>query len=191
MYKKCKTPESLNRQHEFELCLLNMMKTMPYKNISVTDLCSQIGIARKNFYRYFENKEDVLLALIDHTITKYPKYKIPFPVTSPDLIKEIEQYLSFWQSHQTLLDALERNRLGTLLVERVLKHAWRFDIDLLQTEGTINDPNNVIFVISGLITLIFTWHHGNYQIPKGQLAQTIFTLLTRPLYPLTDLQAYI
>lgn len=186
MYKKCKTSESLKRQREFEACLLDMMKSIPYKKISVTDLCAKIGIARKNFYRYFENKDDVLVALIDHTITEYPKYKFPFPNTSNDLFKEIDQYLYFWKTNHLLLDALTNNRLETILMERVLIHAWRFDKTLLKTEGTIKDPNNVTFVISGLISLVFVWHRENYKTPKCQLACTIQRLLSEPIFTLSD-----
>jgi len=186
MYKNCKTPESAMRQYEFEQCLLHTMKHTAYSNISVTYLCAQIGIARKNFYRYFDNKEDVLLALIDHTISRYQKYKFPFPDNSNDLLIELEQYLTFWQDNSTLLEALEKNHLGTLLVERVLTFAWRLDIPILYKEGTIKDPNRVIFVTSGLITLIFTWHHGNYQTPKEELVLRIHRLLSAPIFNLND-----
>jgi len=174
------------RQHEFELCFLDMLETIPYHSVSVTDLCIKMNIGRKNFYRYFENKEDVLLALIDHTIAEYPKYIFPFPDNSKDLIKELEQYLSFWKEKHSLLEALEKNHLGTLLVERVLVHAWRLGSDLLHAEGTIKDPNKVIFAVSGLITLIFVWHHGNYKIPKKQLAVSIQQMFAKPLFSLTD-----
>lgn len=186
MYKKCKTSEALKRQREFETCLLTMMKSIAYKKISVTDLCSKIGIARKNFYRYFENKDDVLVALIDHTINEYPKYKFPYPNTSNDLFKEIDQYLNFWQNNHLLLEALTNNCLETILMERVLIHAWRFDKTLLQFDGTINDPNNVTFVISGLISLVFVWHRENYKTPKCQLARIIQRLLSEPIFPLSN-----
>ncbi|MBQ2705627.1 MAG: TetR/AcrR family transcriptional regulator [Agathobacter sp.] len=184
MYKNCKTIESAARQREFETCLLNIMKTVPYENISVTDLCAQVGIARKNFYRYFGNKDDVLCALIDHTLLDYSKFKSCDVGDSLDDIKEILQYLSYWQLHKPLLDALEKNRLSTKLIERVLIHAWREDtgfLQLLHAKGNISDPNNVLFAVSGIITLIVTWHHSGYQESKEQLTTTIYQLLTCPI----------
>jgi len=64
MYKNCKTPESAMRQYEFEQCLLHTMKHTAYSNISVTYLCAQIGIARKNFYRWSS-------AYLRKSMTKY------------------------------------------------------------------------------------------------------------------------
>ncbi|MBQ2901036.1 MAG: TetR/AcrR family transcriptional regulator [Agathobacter sp.] len=184
MYKICKTIESATRQREFESCLLNTMKTIPYESISVTDLCAQVGIARKNFYRYFGNKDDVLCALIDHTLLDYSQFETPYTSESPDGIKEILQYLSYWQVHKPLLDALGKNGLSTKLIERVLIHAWREDtgfLQLLHAKGNISDPSNVLFAVSGIITLIVTWHHSGYQESKEQLATTIYQLLTCPI----------
>jgi len=186
MYKICKTQESIKRQHSFEISLLNLMKTTSYKSISITDLCKEVGISRKNFYRYFTNKDDVLLALIDHTIQEYPKYIFPFPKTKEDIFTEMEQYLSFWKSHRLLLDALFKNRLGSILVERVIRHAWRFDKSLLNTSSSLQEPNNVSFVISGIITLVFLWHNKNYEPSESQLATTICKLLSEPIFPIED-----
>ena len=68
MYKICHTEESSRRQRELEAGLLEAMKNLPYEKITLTDLCRQLDIPRKSFYRYFPAKEDCLLALIDHTL---------------------------------------------------------------------------------------------------------------------------
>lgn len=184
VYKICKTEESAQRQREFERSLLELMKSVPYDAISVTDLCNHVGIARKNFYRYFGNKDDVLCALLDHTLLDYSKYEMPDfydAVTAP---KEIVQYLSYWQKEKPLLDALSANGLSTKLIERVLMHAWQQDtgfLRVLEVGGKEADPNTVLFAVSGIITLVVTWHHSGYKEPKEQLASAIFRLMTEPI----------
>ena len=68
MYKACKTEQSAARQRELEQGLLAAMISHPFDEISISDLCTQIGIPRKSFYRYFSSKEGALHALLDHTL---------------------------------------------------------------------------------------------------------------------------
>ena len=184
MYKICKTEESARRQREFEVSLLEHMKTHPYDAISVTDLCNDVGIARKNFYRYFGNKDDVLCALLDHTLLDYSKYEIPILDPTMPAPIEIVQYLSYWQEQKPLLDALAANGISSRLIERVLMHAWQQDtgfLQVLEVGGQKADPNTVLFAVSGIITLVITWHHSGYKESKEQLAATIFRLMTQPI----------
>ena len=53
MYKLCKTEQSAQRQRSLEEGLLPAMKTKRYEEITISDLCSQMEIPRKSFYRYF------------------------------------------------------------------------------------------------------------------------------------------
>lgn len=69
MYKICHTEESSRRQRKLEQGLLEALQIQGYHKITLTDLCSQLKIPRKSFYRYFPTKEDCLLALIDHTLS--------------------------------------------------------------------------------------------------------------------------
>ena len=61
MYKICHTEESSRRQRELEAGLLEAIKNFPYEKITLTELCPQLNIPRKSFYRYFPTKEDCLL----------------------------------------------------------------------------------------------------------------------------------
>ena len=53
MYKLCKTEQSAARQRQLEEGLLTVMLTRRYDEISVSDLCDDLAIPRKSFYRYF------------------------------------------------------------------------------------------------------------------------------------------
>ena len=53
MYKLCKTEQSANRQRQLENGLLAAMLSRHYEEISVSDLCDNLNIPRKSFYRYF------------------------------------------------------------------------------------------------------------------------------------------
>ena len=63
MYKLCKTEQSAQRQRQLEEGLLTAMRTKRYEEISISDLCDQMGIPRKSFYRYFFGTDGALHAL--------------------------------------------------------------------------------------------------------------------------------
>ena len=69
MYKICHTEESSRRQRELERGLLQAMGKQPYEKITLTELCRELKVPRKTFYRYFPTKDDCLLALVDHTLS--------------------------------------------------------------------------------------------------------------------------
>ena len=52
MYKLCKTEQSARRQKELEQGLLKIMLQSRYEDISVSELCDNLNIPRKSFYRY-------------------------------------------------------------------------------------------------------------------------------------------
>ena len=55
MYKLCKTEQSANRQRSLEQGLLQAMQIKHFDEISVSDLCAQLDVPRKAFYRYFDS----------------------------------------------------------------------------------------------------------------------------------------
>ena len=63
MYKECVSKHAIARQREIEQGLLKYMTYKPYENITVIDLCQQLSIPRKAFYRYFSNKDGALYAM--------------------------------------------------------------------------------------------------------------------------------
>lgn len=69
MCKNCETAEAATRQREFELCLLKNMKSIPYEDISVTDLCAQVGIARKIFTGISARKTGFIFSSLGNTTT--------------------------------------------------------------------------------------------------------------------------
>ena len=71
MYKICQTEQSIRRQRELEAGLLKMLQKRRYEDISVSDLCGELQIPRKSFYRYFSNKDGALMALLDHTLMEF------------------------------------------------------------------------------------------------------------------------
>lgn len=190
MYKLCKTEQSAARQRQLEEGLLLAMSTRQYETISVSDLCDQLGIPRKSFYRYFSGKDGALLALIDHTLLEFEVFAIPVqPGEKRSSITDLERFFSFWLHQKPLLDALQRSNLSGELVVRSVEHALEdvgWPSRFLHHEEKNARRYATTFGVCGLMSMVLDWHHGGYEMSPGQMASVAVQLLTEPLFSQKD-----
>lgn len=185
VYKLCKTEQSAARQRQLELGLLEAMGTHHYEQITVSDLCEWMQIPRKSFYRYFSGKDGALHALIDHTLLEYSAgsgYWVPVKKNSTR--RELEELFRFWKANKQLLDALNRNGLSGVLIERAIGYALdvaglnrREDQKAILTE----QEHMTVFASCGLMSMIVQWHDGGYALSPQQMALIAQRILTKPL----------
>lgn len=186
MYKLCKTESAATRQRELEAGLLRVMLKCRYEEISVSDLCQQLNIPRKSFYRYFSGKDGALHALLDHTLMEYES----FPGSYRDgqdrsLEKDLERFFLFWLHHRPLLDALQKNAMSSILIQRCIDSAMKGQLiprRFLRTEDSETMEGIILFTICGLMTMVLNWHHSGYPKPAGFMAKTAVRLLSQPLF---------
>ena len=187
MYKLCKTEQSAARQKALEQGLLQCMLLKDYEEISISDLCDTMGVPRKSFYRYFSGKDGALHALIDHTLMGFEGFTVPYRRgKNRTLISELESFFEFWLEHKSLLDALGRNGMRGMLIERAIIHALsetvmpkRFlaqDTKEMQVEVTV-------FSVCGLMSMALTWHRNSYEKTPQEMAKVAARLLVEPLFP--------
>lgn len=190
MYKLCKTEQSALRQRELEKGLLAAMSTHQYEEISVSDLCDQMGIPRKSFYRYFSSKDGALHALIDHTLLEFESFPSCLkPGEKRTYQKDLERFFLFWKSQKPLLDALERSGISGILVTRSIDHALsdagaprRFQ----PQDERVAREHATTFGVCGLMSMVLSWHHSGYLLRPEQMAEIGVQLLTKPLFANMD-----
>ena len=187
MYKLCKTEQSANRQRSLEQGLLQAMQIKHFDEISVSDLCAQLDVPRKAFYRYFDSKEGALHALLDHTLMAYESFPLIYSEGEKrTLVRELEQFFLFWIRQKSLLDALQRSSLSGALIERAIANAAaeaavpkRF----LQADEQQMQHHVTMFGICGLMSMVLQWHHAGYKESAHFMAEVAVRLLTQPLFP--------
>ena len=186
MYKVCKTEQSAARQRELEEGLLALMLIRHYDEISVSDLCIQMNIPRKSFYRYFSGKEGALHALIDHTLLELEGFQISEKtLENHNYPIDLERFFRFWLLQKPLLDALERSGISGMLVTRSIDHAL-MDMGIgkryLLQEDRMLQHHATMFGVCGLMSMVLDWHHSGYEMSARQMAKIAAELLTKPLF---------
>ena len=186
MYKMCKTEQSALRQRQLEQGLLGAMLSRYYEEISVSDLCDQIGIPRKSFYRYFSSKDGALHALIDHTLLEYEGFALPHREGEKRTTQlDLETFFRFWQEQKQLLDALQRSTLTGVFIERCIAHAQSdagMPTRFLRQSEKISRDYAVMFGVCGIMSLVCQWHHDGFRQSPWQMAQITAALMTQPLF---------
>ena len=187
MYKLCKTEQSANRQRQLEQGLLSMMAETQYDQISVSDLCTYLQVPRKSFYRYFTSKDGALHALVDHTLMEYESINLVYKEGKKRTIHlELTQFFQFWIEKKPFLDALQRSRMSGILVERSMSHATAMHgipARFLPADSPVMRQQLILFCVSGLMSMVLSWHHAGYPQSAEQIANIAARLLTQPIFP--------
>lgn len=184
MYKLCKTEQSARRQKQLEDGLLNAMTQQRYEDISVSDLCDQMNIPRKSFYRYFSSKDGALHALLDHTILDYERIALTIVGGQPlSVEQEMTVFFSHWLEHRRLLDALERSGMSGMLVERAVNQAHKEITPprFVHPKQRQLYDHTLAFLTCGIMSMAIQWHHQGYQQTPGEIAKIAAHILTQPL----------
>ena len=182
MAKICISVKTAFRQRWIENGLLEMMQEKKYEDISVTDLCQYLELSRRSFYRYFDSIEDVLDSLMNHTFQE-------MAITDSSMtLALLEEDYEFWFRRKELLNALAGSGMYTKITQYALKYT---DTEALKKHLSDEDlkmeltKEMNLFVISGLSSLLISWHAEGFQKTPKQMAQIAYrmlyqNLLTRP-----------
>jgi len=177
MYKICHTEESSRRQRELEQGLLAAMGHQPYEKITLTELCRELQIPRKTFYRYFPTKQDCLLALIDHTLSDCNEVALAGWTGGKTLDDQAQlRFFRYWLENRALLDAIRDNAMQSLLLERTA-----VIVDRMKENG---EPMSFAmeqveyFIAHGLMATVLRWHRFGFQSTPEEMAEVFEKLLS-------------
>lgn len=187
MYKLCKTEQSAVRQRQLEKALLDAMRSTPYEELSISDLCERIHVPRKSFYRYFSGKDGALMALLDHTLMEFEQSGVSRSRKNTPA-QDLQRYFDFWYDNRDLLDALCKNCLTGVLVERATEHALNEGMMPAYLRPLSQDVQNLAltFAVCGLLSMVIQWHNDGFRQSSKDMAQIATWLLTKPLMATTD-----
>ena len=176
MYKICHTEESSQRQRELEQGLLEALRTQPYKKITLTELCHQLGVPRKTFYRYFPTKDDCLLGLIDHTLADCNDIALNCWNGSTALDETIQlRFFRYWLEHRVFLDAIRDNGLEPLLLNRTTVIVDRMKDH--NAFGHFARDQVEYFIAHGLMSAVLRWHSYGFPCSVEEMASVFGQLL--------------
>ena len=178
MAKICISEKTASRQRWIEDGLLELMLENKFEQITVAELCRHLSLARRSFYRYFTDIDDVLDSLMNHA---FQDMAAPNSGLS---IQELECNYRFWYQHKLLLTALANSGMTAKITEYAMKYAdeealkkYLVSYDL----GMDISRESNLFVVTGMASLLISWHEEGYQKTPEQMAQIAYRMLSAPI----------
>ena len=163
MYKICKTEKSAERQRLFQTTLLAMMKKEHYQNITVTDLCREMSVPRKTFYRYYGTLEDVLHSILDDALTE--------SFMNLEVNRDLVGFFGYWKQKKDLLQVLEKSGLSTLLVDRIYDRLNKEE-DANMRLGSM-DYLRYSGYVAAIMTILLSWNHAGMQQSVEEVSELV------------------
>lgn len=77
--------------------LFKLMNEYSYEKINVTDIVAKAGVGRATFYRYFKNKEDVIIYYFEHHKKEFVFSQHLYPRCREDYIKIVTRLLEVFR----------------------------------------------------------------------------------------------
>ncbi len=162
--------------------LIDLLKTKPINQISVTELTSKADISRKTFYLHynsiFEAKED-----IDNDLIQRLKRLISTIISDAHKIEEKNILLFFKQvdasirEHKQLVDYFMMNSRQSSLYSKV-KHLLKESVlEIVNSDSSDAVYNNYLaeFIVNGILSTYIEWNNRKRDISDEELN----SLLTR------------
>lgn len=178
MTKICTKEKTAARQRWIENGLMELIQKRKFEDITATDLCRYLELPRRSFYRYFNDMEDVLDSLMNHTF-------LDMAIANGHLsIDMLEKYYDFWLRQKDLLSALAYSGMHSKVSQYALKYTderWMTEYLAAEDFGMDLSREMNLFVISGLSSLLISWHTEGFQKTPRQMAQIAYRMLSKPL----------
>lgn len=174
----------LQRSIQIEECLLTLMGSVPYSQITVAELCLQLGIARKTFYYYYTGKEDCLNSAVTRKIRESALCTTTAAITSDDRQQTYRVNLQYWKEQKAFLDALTKNKLEWLFMKSCMHHVQEEEKQLqsLLTTSTVEFDSDILtFYICGQISIMLQWYLRGFDSPVEEMVQKYLRLMHMPL----------
>lgn len=156
------------------------LRTKPFDEITITEICGSAGISRRTFYRNCEDKKDLILFSSDYLIMSVLDQTDFFSSDGKSLYLE---FFRFWQKHKEFLALLHANGLFDLFIEEFVELCNR-NMRYPAQEEAIKSASDQIrmrkfsnaFVIGGLCAILNKWIEEQFVSSPEDIVGSILYL---------------
>lgn len=182
--KQHHSPAVLRRQKQIEDCLMDNMLHTPYGSINIADLCRQLGISRRTFYTYYQDKNACLYSLVDRTIRGAFPESFSDAILHPDPQKLCEMQFEYWKTQKRFFDMIAYQDLVILFHKRNV-------LCFLEEENTLfnqlctpelETDMDIIYTFVGIrINLLLRWYHRGFDTSVSEMSKKYIRLVHSPI----------
>jgi AcrR family transcriptional regulator len=154
----------------FEAVVL-LMDEKPYGKITVSDICEKAGIARATFYRYYNDKDDIVFEYLSKSLN------ISAEKTAEKNSETRRIILAF--NFNYMIEnrkALQKMLSNADIAGRVFSRLQQFPESLIKQYKSVLTPEEylicrykIFYQINGSLRVLFDWFENNMPLDKEKL----------------------
>ncbi len=173
------------RRRQIEQGLYDMLVTIPFQELRICDLCENLGITRKVFYKHYQDKEDCLCALMEDVMRKSLVYTVRNIPGWGLSLEAAQVILAYWKENRSLLDIVARDHLLELFVSLALEIALEekdYLQEMLSCPEMPCDRDILNCYLGCHFAMILQWHARSFDTPVEEMARKYLRLVQLPLF---------
>lgn len=162
--------ELTRTERDFQRALLHLLEDHSFLSLSVEQICQETMMHRSSFYRYFNDKYD----LLKHTVNTKITNLIDESDSSEDELVNVVDYLC---THKTVMRNLATSNANSSLyptmvniLADIMLNRYEAGIDdrLVKSIGTFDNPETTAYMLSSSIVGAFYWWRNQDYVTSKQ-----------------------
>jgi AcrR family transcriptional regulator len=169
----------------FEAIVL-LMDEKPYGKITVSDICEKAGIARATFYRYYNDKDDIVFEYLSKSLNISAEKTAEKNSETRCIILAFN--FNYMIEHRK---ALQKMLSNADIAGRVFSRLQQFPESLIKQYKSVLTPEEylicrakIFYQINGSLRVLFDWFENNMPLDKEKLVGMLNAMaaLQKPIY---------
>lgn len=176
---------SIRTKDKIRKKLLELLKTDNIESISITDICKDIGINRKTFYRYYKSANDILEELFNELIVDISKIRIEILVGSIGSLEGFFAYLNeFISRNLEYYQLLAQSKQYIIFINRI-EQTFADKLTEIPTSSITFfaslDKITAYFLVSGIASLYARFIQEPQKYPLEYVSSTCVKICAKIL----------
>ena len=161
MYALNENQQAVESRGQIRDALLDLMRDIPYQEISITQICRRANVVRQTYYRNFEFKGDILAYHLDGLFKQF----FESCYRGHDMGSELVGFFNFMLLQREFLSLAVRNDLFSMLNRTITENITRF-LSMAKV-ANVDDPRAERFVTgfiaSTVCSLLSLWAEHDFE----------------------------
>lgn len=174
---------NIRTKRDITNAFMELLTTKTFSSITIHDICEKSLVHRSTFYRYYEDKYDLLNKVTTMIVNDFFQN---VNSNRESMHSFYEQMLNYVEEHKQLFLNLTIKNNNSDVYNELVKMGSSF---LMESSKVMDDPISkkirhsnysklaCDFYMSGLIEILKNWIGENYKISKQELIETLQTLM--------------
>jgi len=170
--------ESTKKNIRHHLCQLILSKN--YDDITVKEICDNSKVSRMTFYRFYNNKDDVLIEYTDERFADF--FSIVQNIPNIDDERFLLEALKYIDKYKVSINYLIRAHREFLLLEQFNSYAKYLAAKYQNTLDITITEDGIRLLTGGFLNFIMQWIISEPNKTPEEMFKRITSVITKPLF---------